>query len=279
MVRIWDVELPDVRRGTEVHDPAESHLDLADESVTVDQDLPIDELLVVGVARLALHELRFSRLHRVGDRSPDVSADVDKKHLLDRQRQREACDFDKRWRHLWYLGAERVHDGLLQVLAGQATLLDAVDNGGKVVVLQDDVRRVLGHLGAADAHRHAHLCLLQSGCVVDAVAGHGADVAEAVIAVLLVGLHDDLLVDRRDPREDASLLGGLLPPLDVVRRLLVGEVVALWQPALELHPRDDGEVLPAALSLVLLRQDIDALGDGSGCLGVVAGDHHDLNSC
>jgi hypothetical protein len=51
------------------------------------------------------------------------------------------------------------------------------DDGGEVVVQQHHVGGFLGNVGAGDAHGHADVGLLERRRVVDAVAGHGHDVA------------------------------------------------------------------------------------------------------
>ncbi len=51
-----------------------------------------------------------------------------------------------------------------------------MNDGGKVVIGQDHIRRFFGHLGSVSSHRHADIGPLQGGRVVDAVAGHRNDV-------------------------------------------------------------------------------------------------------
>lgn len=53
------------------------------------------------------------------------------------------------------------------------TLLHASDNGGKVVIQQDHVSRLLRDVGASDAHGNANVCLLQRGGVVHTIPRHG----------------------------------------------------------------------------------------------------------
>ncbi len=85
------------------------------------------------------------------------------------------------------------HDQDLGGAAGQArragtadvgvdppALLDGGDDGGEVVVGQDQVGGLPGDLGAARAHGHADVGAAQGGAVVDAVAGHGDDLARSL---------------------------------------------------------------------------------------------------
>ncbi len=73
---------------------------------------------------------------------------------------------------------------------------DGGDDGGEVVVGEHHVGRLLGHLGAGDAHRDADVGVRKRRGVVDTVAGHGDDVA-----VRLPGLDDvELLLRARSGR-------------------------------------------------------------------------------
>ena len=67
----------------------------------------------------------------------------------------------------------------------------------EVVVGEDHVGGLLGHVGAGDAHRHADVGGLERGRVVDAVAGHRDD-----RAVALERLDDPQLVLGIDARVD-----------------------------------------------------------------------------
>ena len=79
----------------------------------------------------------------------------------------------------------------------------------KVVVEEDHVGRVLGHLAAHDAHGDADVSLLNRGAVVHAVAGHRDDVALALVVLdddeLLLRELDHLPVEHsvRAPIQDA----------------------------------------------------------------------------
>ena len=56
-------------------------------------------------------------------------------------------------------------------------LFDGHHDGGKGVVLEHDIRRLAGDIGAALAHGDADIGLLEGGRVVHAVARHGDDSA------------------------------------------------------------------------------------------------------
>jgi len=53
------------------------------------------------------------------------------------------------------------------------TLFHSGDDGGKVIVQQDHVGRLLGDVGAGDPHGNADVCLFQGWRVVDTVTRHG----------------------------------------------------------------------------------------------------------
>ena len=81
-----------------------------------------------------------------------------------------------------------------------AALADGADDRREVVVGEDHVRRLLGDVGAGDAHRDADVRRLQRGRVVDPVAGHRDDPPVRVERV-----DDPQLVLRRDAGVDGHL--------------------------------------------------------------------------
>mmetsp|Transcript_100406 Transcript_100406/g.289993 ORF Transcript_100406/g.289993 Transcript_100406/m.289993 type:complete len:357 (+) Transcript_100406:413-1483(+) len=283
-VRPCALVVPDVHQPghLEEHKPAEERLQNANVAVGVHSDSPVRQLDEPRVPRRPGHELGLGGLECICDRRPNVGADVDQQHLRDGQRLRDTEYHSDRRAELRDLGAESVHDGLAQVRTAQTALLNAVDNRGEVIVLQHDVRGVLRDLSATDAHRNANLRLLQRRRVIYSIACHRTDIADAIVAILLVGLHDDLLVNRRHPCEDPRVLRGLLPPLYNLRGLVICEVVRLGHTALEHYARDHREVLGAmqlvALKVILAMKNIDTLGDGARCVRVVTCDHNDLDA-
>ena len=67
------------------------------------------------------------------------------------------------------------------------------DDGGEVVVQQNQIRRFARDVGAAPAHGHADIGALQGGSVVHAVAGHRHE-----FPLLLERFHDTQLLRRID---------------------------------------------------------------------------------
>ena len=120
-------------------------------------------------------------------------------------------------------------------------LFDRAHDGGEVVVGQDHPAGVLRDLGAG-AHGDADVGGLDRGCVVDAVAGHGDD-----LALLLQGLDQQHLVLGCDPADHADVVDAGQPFLFAER----GELGAEHR----------------------LAGDAQLLGDGGAGGDVVAGDH------
>ena len=102
--------------------------------------------------------------------------------------------------HLAHVGGEQELDGLADVVVDAAALLHRAHDGGEVVVRQHHIRHVLGNVGAGDAHTHADISGLDGRRVVDAVTGHGGDIAGIAPRVddaglmlwLYAGIHGDI---------------------------------------------------------------------------------------
>ena len=123
----------------------------------------------------------------------------------------------------------------------------AVDDAGEVVVEQDEVRGLLGDVGAVQPHGDADVGLLQRRRVVDPVAGDGDDLA--------------LLLQRFD--EVHLLLGG-----DAGEEDLRG-----IQRQLQLRGRQAPQVVAGDDHRLIGLQQADLAGNGLCRLWMVAGDH------
>ncbi len=139
-------------------------------------------------------------------------------------------------------------DELDDVGVDGAALLDRADDGGEVVVGQHHVGGFLGDLGAGDAHGHADVGGAQRGGVVDAVAGHGHDVAVGLAAPR-----------RRAPCARAT-------PGRTRRSPSIGAASSSSVMRVEVGAGDDSPSMPSSR------------GDGAGGGGVVAGDHLHLDA-
>jgi hypothetical protein len=68
------------------------------------------------------------------------------------------------------VAGQHIGDEFLDVEEDGAPLLDGPHDGRKVVVHQHQVRRLFRHLGTGYAHRHAHIGVVQSRCIVHVIA-------------------------------------------------------------------------------------------------------------
>ena len=78
------------------------------------------------------------------------------------------------------VGREQVEQIFLNVVVDAAALFDGLHDAGEVVIGEHDVGGFFRHVRPGDAHGDADICRLQGGGVVDAVAGHGDDMAFAL---------------------------------------------------------------------------------------------------
>src|SRR5690606_20635975 len=99
------------------------------------------------------------------------------------------------------VGGELEADELDDVVVDDPAFPHGTDDGGEVVVGQDQGGRLLGHRGAGNAHGDSDVGGLEGGGIVDSVAGHGGN-----MTTRLQGLHDLDLVFRCDAGEDRNLV-------------------------------------------------------------------------
>ena len=168
----------------------------AEEQVGAHQQPPVEQPFAAQPRRAAHGAwVGFFRAER--QRGQHVGAEIDREDLDDGQRQRDPEQHEGKVRHqLGDVGGEDVGEELAQVVEHRAPFLDGDDDGGEVVVEQDDVGRFLGDIGAGDAHRDADVGALQRRRVVHPVAGHRDD-----LALALQGLHDAHLLVGAGARE------------------------------------------------------------------------------
>mmetsp|Transcript_89989 Transcript_89989/g.160183 ORF Transcript_89989/g.160183 Transcript_89989/m.160183 type:complete len:203 (-) Transcript_89989:2000-2608(-) len=152
--------------------------------------------------------------------------------------------------------------------------------------MQHDVSSVLGHLCASLTHCHAHLRLLQGWCIIHTISRHGHDVTNAIVAVLLISLDNDLLVDGRDTGEDSCMLHCLRPPLHILFWLIVCEVVSARYSSIK-HDTSDHRELCSTLQLLALictfvparAKNVDSTSNSSGSVLMITGHHDNLDTC
>ena len=200
---------------------------------------------VLGVARLALHDVALGILHAQCKRREAVGDQVHPQQLHRLEDGKADERGDKHREDLGKVGRKQELDDLADVVVDTATLFAGTDDGGEVVVGKHHVGDVLGNVGAGDAHTHADVGALDGRGVVDAVARHGDD-----------------LVTRLPSLDDTGLVLGLdagvhAVVLDVCIELLVAHAIEVGT--------GDG--------LAAIGDDAQLLGDGHGGVDMVARDH------
>eukprot|EP00976_Prorocentrum_cordatum_P096718 1190680-Prorocentrum_minimum.AAC.6 len=226
----------------------------------------VHEAVGGGVTGGAVHDVRLLLLVGERDGGHHVRAEVHHENHHGGEGQGQADhDEAQEGADLGNVGGERVADRLLQVVENEAALLHAVDNGGKVVVHENHVRSLLGHVLAGDAHGDTNVALLQRGGVVHTVARHRHHLSAALVVL------DNLqLVRRGHTRKHNLLVGESRVPLRLARhgvgnRLPRADVVTLHNGRL------------AGIHHVLV-DNADGLGDGLRGDGVVARHHEHLDA-
>ena len=76
------------------------------------------------------------------------------------------------------VAGQQKQNRFLDVLVDVAPFARSLFNSGKIVIRQNHIRRALGDVGTRDAHGDADVSRLERGRIVDAVAGHGDDIAQ-----------------------------------------------------------------------------------------------------
>ena len=134
-----------------------------------------------------------------------VEQQVDQQDLQHGQRRAEPEEHGEREReHLAGVAGEEEVREAHDVVVDRAALADRADDRRVVVVGEDHVGRLAGGVGAAPPHGDADVCCLERRDVVDAIAGHGGD-----LAVALERLDDPDLVLGHDAREDVDVADGV----------------------------------------------------------------------
>ncbi|MCY1518922.1 hypothetical protein D9M68_536570 [compost metagenome] len=196
-----------------------------------------------------LHDAGFRRLE--GQRQPQRTGrhQIDPQHLRGRKRQGDLKQ-DGRDHQQPFAAVRGQHEQheLLQVVVDRAAFPHRRGDRREIVVRQHHVGRFLGRLGAFQAHRHAHVGALERGRVVHPVARHGNH-----LPLRLHRLNQPQLMFGTGARVDID------PHHHLPQRRVV-------------HQRHLG-----ARDRRLAHADIQLGADRARRLGVVAGDHLDLD--
>ena len=202
---------------------------------------------LVGLAGRPRHDVRVDGIDAQGQGGQAVRHQVDPEDLDGQERNGEAEQGGREHdQDLAQVAGQQEVDELADVVVDAPAFLDGGHDRGEVVVGDDHVRDFLGHVRPGDAHGDTDVGLLDRGRVVDAVAGHGHDLALAP-----PGPDGPELVLGRDPGVDRH-------PLDGRLELGVAEAVDIL----------------AGQGLRVFAVKAELAGDGHGRVPVVAGDHH-----
>mmetsp|Transcript_11061 Transcript_11061/g.26845 ORF Transcript_11061/g.26845 Transcript_11061/m.26845 type:complete len:477 (-) Transcript_11061:1301-2731(-) len=239
-----------------------AHHHLREEGRRARVGVPVEELLLepgdaVGV------------LGRQRERREGVHDQVHPQHL-DRVERRLGED---RGAHARQRARRDVHrqlelQELADVVIDAAPPLDSAHDGHEVVVHDDDIGRVLGHVRPLDAHREPHVRLLERRGVVGPVARDGDRLRHPRDHRRLDARDEEVLVQRRGARKNPEL------GPDAVDGVLLQLAV------LVLHEVAEGLAVHDSPGGVVRGHDPALAGDGAGGLEVVSRDHahHDARA-
>lgn len=96
-------------------------------------------------------------------------------------------------------GTQLESQKILNVVENALALFDGAEDCAEVVVGEDHICGLLGHVSSQFAHADSNICLLQSRSIVHTITSHGHNIATTLESV------DDLkLVVRASTREDGD---------------------------------------------------------------------------
>lgn len=122
----------------------------------------------MGVPRGPIHDIRLPLLIRQTNRRDHIRSQVNAENADSPQGERDPCQDEQKERgQLGDVIGERVEHTLLQVIEDQSSLLHTGDDGGKIVIQEDHVRRFFTHIRSRYPHRDPDVRLLQRWGVVD----------------------------------------------------------------------------------------------------------------
>ena len=205
---------------------------------------------VLGVARLALHDVALGVLHAQRERGEAVGDQVHPQQLHRLKDGKADERGDEHREDLGKVGRKQELDDLADVVVDTTALFAGTDDGGEVVVGKHHVGNVLGNVGAGDAHANADVGAFDGRGIVDAVARHGHD-----LVARLPSLYDTGLVLGLDAGVHAVVL-------DMRVELLVAHAIEVGT--------GDG--------MAAIGDDSQLLGNGHGGIDMVARDHHGANT-
>ena len=202
----------------------------------------------------ALHHRGLRRFGAQAQRRHHVGADVDGEDLQHGERRGDQAageQIEGGGHRLRGIGIEDIAQELADVVVDGAALLDGLDDGGKVVIAEDHIRRLLGHIGAGNAHAMPISAFLRAGESLTPSPVTATILPISWRAVTIRYFCSGAIRAKTTSPFSASLEGG------IVHRGQLG-------------PGDD----PGVRTL----DDADLAGDALGSKAIVTGDHNDLDA-
>src|SRR5699024_5271188 len=103
-----------------------------------------------------------------------VRAQIDAKNGDSTKGQWHVEDDEKEERrNFGNIRCQSVCNRLLEIVKDKSAFLNAGNDGGKVVIEQNHVSGLLGHIRAGNAHGYTNVGLFQSGRIVDTITSDG----------------------------------------------------------------------------------------------------------
>lgn len=132
-----------------------------------------EEAFVVGL-RFLEHDVGRGRGFAECEGGEAVGGDVEPEDLEGQDWQRVTHDGDYTDGHNGVeVGGEHVFNERENVAVDAAAFFDGVDDGGEVVVFEDDIGDFFGGFGSFYSHGNTDMGVFEGGGVVDAVTGDG----------------------------------------------------------------------------------------------------------
>lgn len=160
-----------------------------------------DDLSVLMVRR-SLENILFRRLGGECESSEGVHDKVDPEHLDGVERhvlEDDSAEEDNE--HGYDVDSELELEELADVVEDGSAELESDNDGGEVVIHEDDVRGTLGDIGASDTHGEADISSGESGSIVGTVTGNSDNTV-----TLLDAENQQVLVIRRASTHDTEVL-------------------------------------------------------------------------
>merc|ERR1719431_2002757 len=229
------------------------------------------------ISWLPLHDVGLGLLVSHGDGGHHVSSQVNTEDCDGSKGQGDISKNEKKeGRDLGNIGSKSVSDGFLQVVEDKTTFFYACDNGSKVIIEQDHVGCLLGHIRSSNTHGNSDISFLEGRGVVNTVTCHSNNGTHTLAALD----NNQLLLWRSSGEDDLGVVHQ-----DFIN-LLLTQVFQLssvnnsssgisWVDIRDRTTCSGSDVLN---SLSSLRNNSNRPGNSLGSDGMVSGNHDDLDT-